>query len=155
MRTKAFNAAELFIWAIWLGGLWVMALLIAPALFKWLPRHEAGIVAGRLFFVFAWMSLIVPGVLWGLSTLNQFSHSRWTIVALISVVVLAAIGLFGLQPHMNALRTLMQNADEAGQAALRIQFGRLHAVSSVVFAVQMLLGLWWGWKRFVWGVQPS
>ncbi len=57
MTWRGFRGAELAFWAIWLGALWFMAILVAPGLFKWLPRPEAGLVAGRLFYMLALYSL--------------------------------------------------------------------------------------------------
>ena len=155
MRYKAFNAAELMVWAVWLGGLWIVALLVAPALFKWLPRPDAGMVAGRLFLMFGWANLIVPVMLTGMSYLSGFKPTRPMWIATVLMVMLAASSVFLLQPQMNELRVVMQDADEAALMALRDQFSLLHRGSSVLFAAQMLLGLWWGWRRFVWGVQKS
>ena len=44
MMERSVRGFELAMWAIWLGALWFMAILVAPGLFKWLPRPEA---AGR------------------------------------------------------------------------------------------------------------
>ena len=58
MAWRGLRGAELVIWAIWLGAIWFMAVLVAPGLFKWLPRPEAGLVAGRLFYMLSWYSLV-------------------------------------------------------------------------------------------------
>ena len=155
MKTKTLTAIELAVWAVWLGGLWIMALLVAPALFKWLPRSEAGLVAGRLFLIFGWLSLGTPFVLWLLNGLSVFEQSGKMKLVLLGIVALAAAGLFVLQPEMNHMRELMQVAGGDELLALKSQFGRLHGVSSVMFALQMMMGLWWGWRRFAWGVQPN
>ena len=60
---KGIRGFELAVWSIWVGALWMMAVLVAPALFKWLSRPEAGLVASRLFYMLAFASVVASGVL--------------------------------------------------------------------------------------------
>ena len=57
MMERSVRGFELAMWAIWLGALWFMAILVAPGLFKWLARADAGLVAGRLFVMLSWYSV--------------------------------------------------------------------------------------------------
>jgi hypothetical protein len=68
---------------------------------------------------------------------------------------LALLALFVMQPQMAELRLLMQNASGDELASAKAQFGRLHAVSTVMFSLQMLAGLWWGWMRYLFPVKNS
>jgi hypothetical protein len=149
MSKQIVKVAELSIWAIWFGGLWMMALLVAPALFKWLPRPEAGLVAGRLFFLLSCLSVVVTPTLLLLAKLSGFSIQRIHVLGLLTIVAVALLGLLVVQPHMNQIRTLMLAASGDELVALKKTFGRLHGLSSVMFSVQMLLGLWWGCTRFL------
>jgi hypothetical protein len=149
MGTKFRQSVELALWAVWIGSLWTMALLIAPGLFKWLPREEAGLVASRFFFFLAWSNISSPSLLALLALLapEKIRKSAWISLGLI--VALALTTLFVVQPQMAGLRELMQGASGDELAAAKAQFGRLHAVSTVMFSVQMLAGLWFGWMRFL------
>ncbi|MFN7834525.1 MAG: DUF4149 domain-containing protein [Burkholderiaceae bacterium] len=140
---------EFTLWAIWLGGMWTLALLVAPALFKWLPRPEAGLVARRLFMIYGWLGLVLPLAFYLLARPNVSAWSRWQIAALVSVAGLAGVGLFVIHPQMVRLAHDMVTASAGEGASLNRQFGRWHAVSSVLFSLQMLIGLWWGWRRFL------
>lgn len=42
----------------WIGGMWVIGLLVAPVLFAALDKVTAGMVAGRLFSAIAWVGLV-------------------------------------------------------------------------------------------------
>ena len=154
-RRKIQQSLEIALWAVWIGSLWTMALLIAPGLFKWLPREEAGAVAARFFFFLAWSNISSPGLL-ALSALlspGKVRMSAWVSLGLI--VLIALLTLFVVQPQMAETRELMQGASGDALSAAKAQFGRLHATSTVLFAVQMLAGLWWGWMRYLFPPQQT
>ena len=155
MGSRIRQALEITLWAVWIGSLWTMALLIAPGLFKWLPREDAGMVAARFFFFLAWSNISSPGLLALLAIVGpgKVRASAWGSLGLI--VVLALLTLFAVQPQMAELRSVMQAASGDALVAAKAQFGRLHAVSTVMFAVQMLCGLWWGWMRYLFPPQSA
>ena len=134
MTWRGFRGAELAFWAIWLGALWFMAILVAPGLFKWLPRPEAGLVAGRLFYMLALYSLVSSAVLLALSNFAGELRASLRLSGLMAVILaVSVIELTWLQPHMNAMRS---------------QFGNMHAISSVLYSVKMIGALVWGLNRF-------
>ncbi|MCE2679495.1 MAG: DUF4149 domain-containing protein [Burkholderiales bacterium] len=155
MLSKLRQATEISLWAIWIGSLWTMALLIAPGLFKWLPREEAGMVASRFFFFLAWSNISTPSLLMLFSWASPEKPRRSAWVSLLLIMGLALLALFVMQPQMAELRLLMQNASGDELASAKAQFGRLHAVSTVMFSLQMLAGLWWGWMRYLFPVKNS
>lgn len=155
MGTKAWRSLEITLWAVWIGSLWTMALLIAPGLFKWLPSEQAGDVATRFFFFLAWSNISSPGLLALSAALGpaKVRMSAWVSLGLI--VLVALLTLFVVQPQMAETRLLMQAASGDALAVAKTQFGRLHAVSTVLFAFQMLAGLWWGWMRYLFPPQQT
>lgn len=149
MAWRGFRSAELVFWAIWLGALWFMAILVAPGLFKWLPRPEAGLVAGRLFYMLALYSLITSVVLLFLSNLAGELKAGWKSNGLLVVILAVSLSeLLWLQPHMDSLRAAMAGLQGDELAAMRSRFGNLHAVSSVLYSVKMIGALVWGLGRF-------
>jgi len=42
----------------WIGGMWVIGILVTPVLFSLLDKTVAGMVAGRLFQSIAWVGLV-------------------------------------------------------------------------------------------------
>ena len=154
MTWRGFRGAELAFWAIWLGALWFMAILVAPGLFKWLPRPEAGLVAGRLFYMLALYSLVTSSVLLLLSNLAGELRARMRVNALMAAILAVSIvELLWLQPHMDSLRVAMAALQGDELAAMRSQFGNMHAISSVLYSVKMIGALVWGLNRF--GVKPA
>ena len=154
MTWRGFRGAELAFWAIWLGALWFMAILVAPGLFKWLPRPEAGLVAGRLFYMLALYSLVTSSVLLALSNFVGELRAGMRVNVLMAVILAVSIlELVWLQPHMDSLRVAMSTLQGDELAAMRSQFGNMHAISSVLYSVKMIGALVWGLNRF--GVKPA
>lgn len=149
MKLKNLSKLELVVWALWLGSLWFLAIVMAPALFKWLPRPEAGLVAGRMFYLMSWFSIIVAGLLILLSGWRLgFSLRHGLMWALLLVVLIGCLELMWLTPAMHELRQGMSAASSEQIAEIRASFGHMHAVSSVLYAIKMITGLTWGVLTF-------
>lgn len=114
--------------ALWIGGAVALGALTAPALFKALPRRDAGAIFGPILRRFAYLrlaavALIVIGA--ALKFLMFETHAatpwillRWLMIAFLAAVVLYEIG--SMHPRMQALR-------EQGLEGTRAdEFGRLH-----------------------------
>lgn len=154
MTWRGFRGAELAFWAIWLGALWFMAILVAPGLFKWLPRPEAGLVAGRLFYMLALYSLVTSGVLLALSNFAGELRAGLRLNMLMAVILtVSVVELAWLHPYMDSLRAAMTDMQGEELDAMRSQFGNMHAISSVLYSVKMIGALVWGLNRF--GVKPA
>lgn len=129
---------------LWVGGLWAIGYLTAPVLFASLgDRHLAGMVAGKLFALIGWLGL-------GCAIyLLVFLVSRWggqvfrkPVFWLVLLMLLMVAGSqFGIQPLMAQLK-----ADalphEVMESMLRDRFATWHGVSSILYLMQSLLGLW-------------
>lgn len=149
MMGRGFRGAELAAWAIWLGALWFMAILVAPGLFKWLARPEAGLVAGRLFYMLSWYSVFTSLLLLALSNFAGELKAGLRLNAIVGVLVaVSVLELAWLHPYMDSLRQGIAMADGDELARLRSQFGNMHAVSSVLYSVKMIGALAWGLGRF-------
>ncbi|MCK6390354.1 MAG: DUF4149 domain-containing protein [Azonexus sp.] len=129
---------------LWVGGLWAVGYLVAPTLFQQLPdRQLAGVIAGKLF---SWMALF------GLATgvyLIVFLLVRWGGAALKRAVfwiagimlLMAGIQLLGIQPLMAQLK-LDALLKDVMESVLRDRFATWHGISSILYLMQSLLGLW-------------
>jgi hypothetical protein len=147
------GAQRLFILiaGLWVGSLLAVGYLVAPAIFSTMTdRQAAGMVAGSIFKLEAYLSLIVCIGLMVLANLlvnrglNQFRLIRWLLLAMLLCSVPAA---FVFIPWMNALR---DNALVQGMPVMlspsATLFGRLHGVSSILFTLQSLLGVFLVWR---------
>jgi hypothetical protein len=141
---KLSEAVYLIVIALWVGGLWAVGYLAAPVLFASLgDRQLAGMVAGKLFALIGWIGL------GGAAYLLLFLISRWggqvfkraVFWLVILLALLTAASQFGIQPLMAQLK-----ADalprEVMESVLRDRFAAWHGVSSILYLVQSVLGLW-------------
>nr|MBL8411929.1 DUF4149 domain-containing protein [Dechloromonas sp.] len=130
--------------ALWVGGMWAIGYLAAPVLFSSIgDRQLAGMVAGKLFALIGWIGLGSAAYLlvfllarWG----GRFFRSAvfWLVLCM---GLLVAASQFGLQPLMAQLK-----ADalprEVMESVLRDRFAAWHGISSILYLIQSLLGLW-------------
>jgi len=129
---------------LWVGGLWAIGYIAAPVLFSSLgDRQLAGMVAGKLFSLTGWIGLGSAAYLLLFLLIRQggqaFKGAVFWLV--LSMALLAAASQFGIQPLMAQLK-----ADalprEVMTSVLRDRFAAWHGISSILYLVQSLLGLW-------------
>jgi hypothetical protein len=135
--------------------MWGVGYIATPVLFRMLSeRIVAGNIAGQLFTYIAWIGvgtavyvLALMAVKQGRAVLRRALF--WGVVAMLACVV---AGL-GIQAEMVALKAGVVSMDVMESAA-RGQFMMLHGVSSTIYLVQSLLGVWLAVgcdaNRFVW-----
>lgn len=128
----------------WVGGMWAIGYLAAPVLFASLgDRQLAGVVAGKLFSLIGWIGLgcaayIVVFLMFRWRG-QVFRKSAFWVALLMGGLV--ALGLFGLQPMMAQLKADAWPRDVM-ESVLRDRFVAWHGVSSILYLVQSILGLW-------------
>lgn len=130
--------------AVWVGGLWAIGYMAAPVLFASLgDRQLAGMVAGKLFALIGWVGL--GSAAWLLVFLvlrygrQVFKRAIFWLVVLMAL--LTAASQFGIQPLMAQLK-LDAMPREVMESVLRDRFAAWHGISSILYLVQSLLGLW-------------
>jgi hypothetical protein len=138
---------------LWVGSLWTIGYLVAPTLFATLSdKVLAGTIAGSLFRIEAWLSLVCGLALLGMDHLyghgaygrqdrqgRQGHYGKGYRLLIIGMLACTLIGYFGLQPFMSALKE-SAGANGVMASEVRTQFGILHGISSAIFLVQSLLG---------------
>ena len=133
---------------LWIGGIWAIGYVAAPVLFANLgDKQLAGMLAGKLFEVMAWVGIAAAGYLLiyrvsrdGAAALKTLFF--WTVVVMLALVL---IGLFGIQPIMQGLK------DQAlplavMQSVFADRFRHWHGVSSILYLIQSALGLLLVWR---------
>lgn len=131
------SGAEQVLITLWIGGLWVIGYVVAPVLFATLDdRMLAGMLAGKMFTVIAYIGLFAGVVLLAAERFRPQGARRWRLWVLIAMLVLVAIGEFVLQPQMAALKAAGLPKELSGS-----QFAMLHGVASVLYLINSLLGL--------------
>ncbi|MBL8448387.1 MAG: DUF4149 domain-containing protein [Dechloromonas sp.] len=135
--------------ALWIGGMCAIGYVVAPTLFSSLgDRQLAGLVAGKLFSLIGWIGLGGGAYLlvfligrWGAAVIRRGVF--WLVVLLL---LLTAAGQFGIQPLMAQLKAEALPRDVM-DSIFRDRFAAWHGVSSVVYLLETILGLWlvaWG-----------
>ena len=128
---------------LWVGGLWVIGLVVAPFLFHTLAdRAQAGLLAGHLFTAMAYMGLGCGAylLLYRLAIFGSLALRQLLFCIVVLMVALDAAGQFGVQPIMAGLR---QQAlpKEVMESIFRDRFAAWHGVSSVLYLIECALGL--------------
>lgn len=129
---------------LWVGGLWAIGYIAAPVLFASLAdRQLAGGVAGKLFALMGWVGFVVAVYLllflvvrWGGQVFKRGVF--WLIILM---VLLTAASQFGIQPLMAQLKADALPRDVM-ESVMRDRFVAWHGVSSILYLVQSVLGLW-------------
>lgn len=134
-RQTLLQTGERLIQTIWVGALWTIGYIVAPALFANLDSGAAGRVAGELFTIAAYLS-VACGVLLLLAGVGRSAEPRWCsrrrLIGLIVLVV--GIGEWGVRPFMEAAR-LADGSPGPG-------FGMWHGIASVLYLIASVGGVW-------------
>jgi hypothetical protein len=135
LNGRAAGIGERILLTLWVGGLWTIGYIVAPALFANLEdRALAGTLAAVMFEIIAWIGLVCGAVLLLINQLQRpQGRLNWRMLVLVGMLALVALGQFLLGPLMADLRS----AGGAGSAA----FGRLHGVASAAYLLTSVLGL--------------
>jgi len=133
---------------LWIGGIWAIGYVAAPVLFASLgDKQLAGMLAGKLFEVMAWIGIASATYLLiyriardGGSALKTLFF--WAVVLMLALIL---IGLFGIQPIMQSLKDqAMPHA--VMQSVFADRFARWHGVSSILYLIQSAIGLLLVWR---------
>lgn len=135
---------RLLLATLWVGSLWTVGYIVAPTLFATLAdRTLAGTIAGSIFHTEAWVSLVSGLILLLLMFLNRGANERLRkqlLGLIVAMLACTAVGYFGLQPYMAALKDAAGSAGLAA-AGTSMQFAWLHGIASIIFLLQSLLGI--------------
>ena len=137
--------------SLWVGSVTFFSAVAAPAIFRTLPRHQAGDVVGAIFPTYYWIGHICGAVALASLLLAVGRGDGWTVRAaaagLLLVVMLAAnlYAGFVVQSQVSQVKTEIRAAatepDAAPPPALKASFDRLHALSVKLNVVVLVGGL--------------
>jgi hypothetical protein len=136
---------------VWVGSLFTVGYLVVPTIFANLQdRQVAGMIAAAIFQAEAYVSVLVCVTLLLMANIlikrnvENYRSIRWVILVLL---LISAVTCFGFIPYMNALRqeALLLGIPVMASPSASL-FGRLHGISSGLFLIQSLLGLWMVWR---------
>ena len=129
--------------AVWAGGLWTVGWAV-PVLFANLQSVAAGNIAAQLFTYLSWGGLGCGMGLIALRICALPADARpgrdWTLWALLLMVLLTAVGHFGIGAVMDDLRRQVAPLS-ISESSLRGRFGMLHGISSTLYLIQAVIAL--------------
>lgn len=142
MQRLADNFSLMLVTA-WVGGLWAIGYLAAPALFYTLDdKQMAGMLAGRMFAWVAYLGMFSAFYLlihrlakFGTPALKQGFF--WAAVAML---LLTLAGHFGIQPVLAQIKAQAMPADVM-QSVFADRFRTWHGVASIGYLIESLLGI--------------
>ncbi len=141
MNSRWLFKGEQLLQTLWVGGLFAVGYLAVPVLFHSLDdRRLAGEIAGHMFSAMSIVGFVCGGALL-LSALIA-ARGGWLrarrVQLLLVMLTLLAVGFFVLQPMMQELKLtgLLAGSEAASQ------FGRLHGISSILYLLNSLLGIY-------------
>lgn len=134
MNSERLLAGERILLTLWVGSLWAIGYIVAPALFANLEdRALAGTLAGVMFEIVAYIGMVCAVLLLLSNQVrNPGRRLNWRAVVLLLMLVLVLAGQFVVAPMIEAIR-------EAGTSAAPA-FARLHGVASLAYLITSLLG---------------
>lgn len=130
--------------ALWVGGLISIGYLAVPILFSaQLDKQLAGRLAGEMFHALGYMGMVcglivLTHTLWAKEQGKQRSKTLWLVG---TMLLLSLIIQFGISPHMAELKQLALPEDVM-HSVYAERFKALHGVSSVLYLVESILGLY-------------
>ena len=138
-KGKLQSIGERIVLALWVGGLWGVGFLAVPVLFHALDKHAAGDLAAPMFTLINAFSLVCGALLllFAVFAGRRGWYRSWRTGVILSMMAVAAVILFLIQPQMAALKA---QAAVAG-AGLGPRFARLHGISSALYFLGSILGL--------------
>jgi len=122
---------------IWIGGGVILGALVAPALFRSLPRPQAGSIFGPILRRFSRLRLAavvvmivtaaIKHLVWETHVVSPWIALRWLALAVMAAIVLYE--LFGLEPAMEKTRPGAESGEDDPR---RVAFMRLHRRSEAL-----------------------
>lgn len=128
----------------WIGGMWAVGYLVAPALFGSLgDRQLAGMMAGKLFALMGWVGLGCGIYLLAflVARFRGAALKRAAFWLALLILAMTAASQFGIQPFMAQLKAEALPR-EVMESVLRDRFSAWHGISSILYLVQSILGVW-------------
>lgn len=142
------NVLQYLVLTVWVGAMFGFGALFAPVLFRSLSsRSEAGSIAGETLARIDTLGLVAGGIMLVVTAL-QAIDSGWESVNLSRLFIaglmlaLVVVSATAIRQKLEQVRHQMDRPIEqyGEEEPLRVEHGKLHRRSRLIFTVNMLLG---------------
>lgn len=127
----------------WAGALWAIGYLAVPVLFYAQPdRQLAGLLAGQMFLLVGYLGMVC-GTYLLVQHLSSFGRNvmRQPLFWVVATMLLLTLAMhFGISPEMARLKVQALPL-EVMQSSFADHFRMLHGISSILYLIQSLLGI--------------
>ena len=133
---------------IWVGSIWTLGAIAAPILFSALEDKQlAGLLAGKMFTVGAWVGVVAGFYLLSYSLMRNGARAlrTWFFWLVLIMWLLTLAGHFGIQPILQNLKNQALPL-AVMQSVFADRFSQWHGISRILWIIQALLGVALVWR---------
>jgi uncharacterized membrane protein len=136
--------------SIWVGSVAFFSFIVAPAIFRTLPRHQAGDVVGAIFPTYYWVGHLCGALALGTLILAARSDGWSAKAAAVGVFLVVMLGAniyagFVVQPKVVQVKAEIREATSGGEVPppleMKEKFDRLHKLSVQLNGVVLVGGI--------------
>jgi hypothetical protein len=133
---------------VWVGSLLTLGAIAAPVLFSALQdKSLAGMLAGKMFAVGAWVGIAVGVFLliYRLARDGAAAFKSWFFWLVLIMLLLTLAGHFGIQPILQNLKNQALPL-AVMQSVFADRFSQWHGISRILWIIQSMLGVVLVWR---------
>lgn len=126
--------------------MWIIGVVVAPALFSTLDKAVAGMVAGKLFHAIGWIG-IVAGVfllIWWIWVDGARAFKGGKIWLIVGMLLCTLVNQFAIFPLIAEIKPAVSHAATGMFGGGLAQW---HTISSLIYLLQSVLGLAYIWRN--------
>ena len=145
---RFFNGLASLMLVIWVGSIHALGAIAAPVLFSALDDKQlAGMLAGKMFTVGAWVGIVAGIYLLIFSFMRDGARAfkAWFFWLILTMWLLTLAGHFGIQPIMDNLKNQALPL-AVMQSVFADRFAQWHGISRILWIIQALLGVVLVWR---------
>lgn len=133
------DALKTILQTLWVGGMWIVGVLVAPVLFRADHAH-AGSLVGHILAAMGWVGIVcgiylLIDVCWRQGFRAVQGAVFWLVFGMLLCTIVNQFSVFPLVSQFKAM------ASSAAQGLFGGGFSTWHAISTLIYLVQCLLGL--------------
>lgn len=133
------DALRSILQTLWVGGLWIVGIIVAPVMFR-VDQAHAGMLVGHVLGWMGWVGIVCGSFLlihicWRQGFRAVQGGAFWLVVGMLACTIINQFAVFPLVAELKALASNMAKGLFGGG------FSTWHAISTLIYLVQCLLGL--------------